>query len=410
METKVSLHIDDHIFCYRTVKIALIVFFVSDGLNKLLYLITENDTPFFSPSLFSRMIFEAIAVIFILVRLDKKRFIFVELVFFLFAMYAIGMFIYLINYQFDFRYFYHLSLFNKYMFAFIVYFFIYKLREDQLIEGLMSICETIFRVNSIFAIIGAVFKIQLFKSYVFFDYRFGYNGIIPAVNESSLFYFIALSYLYYKKFILKRKLGFSYAIILAAFLVGTKAVYLFIVVLIIFHLIRVSTLKARIMAICGIAVITTGFIWWYFSSNSQVITYFKYLINTRGLFSGLVSGRDEYLRTKFFDNIQLWNPVNYLFGGQDQLHFLIEMDLFDLFLYFGVVGSFLYLLLFFKSIFSIDLKKKFNLFFVVTYFALAALGGHFFVSALNSLYLVIFCLFIYHCDFKKKYQIENISS
>jgi hypothetical protein len=401
MDTQIQIRSQEAVFCYRTVKIALVVFFISDGLNKLLFLITENDTPFFSPSLFSRMIFEIFAWLLISVYIDKKRFQFIESVLLLLIMYIIGLIFYLKDYEFDFRYFYHLSLFNKYLFTFCVYYFLYKLRESDLIERLMSLCETIFVINSVFAIAGAVLKIQLFKSYPFFDYRFGYNGIIPAVNESSLFYFIALSYLYYKKFILKRDLGISYSIIVAALIVGTKAMYLFIVTLIIFHFLRTSTLKARIMAIAGISIMTAVATWWYYSSYSEfVVGYFTHLINEKGVFSALVSGRDEYFRTKFFENMQLWNSVNYLFGGQDQLRFLIEMDLFDVFLFFGIIGTSLYFILIFSSIFNLNFKKKFNLFFVCIYFILAALGGHFFASAVNALYLVIFCLFLQYSDRK----------
>jgi len=112
------------------------------------------------------------------------------------------------DYDYSFRYFYHLSLFNKYVFAFVVYFFIYKLAENPAaIEKLQTLCESLFTINSVFVIVGAVFGIQLFRSYIFMDYRYGYNGIISAVNESSLFYFIALSHLYYKRFVLNRRTG-----------------------------------------------------------------------------------------------------------------------------------------------------------------------------------------------------------
>jgi hypothetical protein len=53
------------------------------------------------------------------------------------------------------------------------------------------------------------------------------------------------------------------------------------------------------------------------------------------------------------------------------------------------IGAFILLLTLLRSIFEINLKKKFNLFLVSTYFLLATFGGHF-VSASGALFLVIF--------------------
>jgi hypothetical protein len=392
-----------HLFYYRVTKVSLVLFFIADCLNKVIYLITEDDTPNVSPSLLARMAFEFIAVIFILADLNRKKSIFVILSSLLFISFLIGVAFYLRHYDKRYEYFYHLGLFNKYLFAFIAYYFISELRNNkELITKLQGTCERIFIINSLLAIVGAIFRIQLFKSYLFMDYRYGYNGVIPAVNESSLFYFIALSFVYYKKFILGKKLKWSWLIIVASFLIGTKAIYLFIAALVLFHFLRVSSITNKILALLGITVFIAITAFLYISDfASPVVDYFVYLISEKGLESALLSGRDVYLQTRFFENQEYWNFFNYLFGGQDQLNYLIEMDLFDVVLFFGAVGSILYFVIFFRSIFSISFRKKFNIFFVVVYFIMAGLGGHYFASALNALYLVIFCLFIYNSDLKE---------
>src|SRR5260221_19546 len=400
MENGFGLKYNEHTFVYGIVKIALVVFFVSDGLNKLLYIATENDSPGFSPSLFSRMIFELVALTFICHRPNRKRLLFIVVLSALVICQVVGMALYLNNYDRSFRYFYHISVFNKYLFAFIVYYFIYKLRERaDLITKLQLVCESIFVINSLFVIAGAILNIKLFRSYPFMDYRYGYDGIISAVNESSLFYFIALSYVYYKKFILNRRMGLSVIILVGALFLGTKTIYLFLVSLTLFHFLRVSTAKARFYALFGIAC-TTAFISVLYENGflDVLVDYFTDVVNKRGFVTALFSGRDLYLQTTFFENLKYWSSLNYLFGGQDQMNFLIEMDVFDAFSFFGVVGAFLYFVLFFNSVFSVNLKKKFNLFFIGIYFILAALGGHFFASSLNALYLVVFCLFVYNND------------
>lgn len=385
---------------FRIAQVALPLFFLADFANKVLYLATGNDNPPFSASQLVRMLFELLVLGIILARPDSKRILVMALTAILLVSFSIGLLFYVPNAPVGFPYYYHFALFNKYVFAFIVYAYLYSLRDEPALIGrLMKTCEYLFILNSILVLAGAIFELRLFRSYPFMDYRYGYNGVIPAVNESSFFYFIALSYLYYKKYILNERIGLLILVPLSAFFLGTKAIYVFMAALVLFHFFRVSSLQNKFLAFMG--VVCFALLAWLLYESSytqQIVEYFQYLIEKRGLVSAALSGRDEYVATKFFDNLEIWTPMNYLFGGQNQMTFLIEMDVFDGFLFFGLVGSAIWYFLLFNTVFSFSRKKKFNLFFIAIYLILAALGGHMFASAVNSLYLVIFCLFIYACD------------
>ncbi|HZY80883.1 MAG TPA: hypothetical protein VFE50_15270, partial [Cyclobacteriaceae bacterium] len=90
-----------------------------------------------------------------------------------------------------------------------------------------------------------------------------------------------------------------------------------------------------------------------------------------------------------------WTFVNYLFGGEDPMNFLVEMDFFDLFLFMGLVGFVIYFVLLFSTVFRFNKKQPFHLFFVTIYLTLAFLGGHFFSSVINAVYLCLICMFFY---------------
>jgi hypothetical protein len=320
--------------------------------------------------------------------------LFAEL-FFLFIFFLIGVLVYISSYDERYDLFYHLSIFNKYVYVFLIYCFLSKLREKPVyLVKLMSTCEFLFAINAVLAIIGLLLNIKLFRSYMFQDYRFGYNGIIPSVNESTLFYMIALSYLYHKKFVLRKPLHWRWIIVVGALLVGAKGIYFFMICLACYHLFWVSSIYSKVKSVLLLTILFCLGVFLFIRLNLDIFDHFVYLAEKNGFFSMLLTGRDLVFKNNLLTNLEYWGVLNYFFGGQDQQHFLLEMDFFDGLLFFGLLGFSLYFFMFFQFLFSMNLRRPFNLFFVGIYFLLAALGGHFFASALNGLYLAIFSLYL----------------
>ena len=140
-----------------------------------------------------------------------------------------------------------------------------------------------------------------------------------------------------------------------------------------------------------------GSISWYLTTDHSkwALNYFVSKAESNGLIYVLLSGRTLYLTQVTSEIIDKWTVFNYFVGGQDQSKFMIEMDFFDLFLFLGLIGGVVYLILYFTTIFKFKLSKPFNLFFTFTFFLLAFLGGHFFASAINALYLCLISMYFY---------------
>jgi hypothetical protein len=297
----------------------------------------------------------------------------------------------------DYSIFYHFTLLNKYLYVFIVFGGIYKVVENwKDYRGLIKIYENVVVINSMLIFAGALFSVKLFLSYYAQDYRYGYDGLIPSVNEATLYYFIAISYFYYKHFIRKEKSWKIYVVIIASLLIGTKTIYLFLFLLLIYHLITNLSLAKKIIYISVALIIIPLLIVPVILDPRFSFLYasFAYFYDKEGFWFMITSGRSYYIQDKFVENLSHWNIINYFFGGTNQLKFMIEMDFFDLFLFLGVLGSIVLFYLYYSTILKNNNKIKFLSFFSFCYFLLAFLSGHMFASATNALNLVMVVIFI----------------
>jgi len=294
---------------------ALILFSLSDAINHvLLYSLKGNAI---SISLYVRILYELIFFALITVFINSKRLNFLLTFLILLFGFAIGQFMLTSNYQGKVDMGYHLSLFNKYMFAFVIFNALYKLQFNALsINRLMKVFENIFIFNSLCIIVGAIFGLQVFKSYYEVTYRWGYCGFIPAINEATLFYLIANSYYYYKKFILKIKVSNFryYLVVISSLLMGAKGIYLFFIALLWFHFIKKSSFQTKLIAL--FLILFSGICLTIYLNSHDAQDRFEHLISawkSNGWVSMMLSGRDQHFEHAFYDNLKLWGPLNYLF-------------------------------------------------------------------------------------------------
>jgi hypothetical protein len=314
-----------------------------------------------------------------------------------FLLFIIGQTVFSSNVDFKYNFAENMLIFNKYFFVFIIYFGIYKLQEyPAVLKRVVSIMENLFMLNAYLAIIGFVLDLDIFRTYINQPYRYGYSGILWVQNEASILYFLSISHFYYKRFILGQPSRKIYVVLLASVLLGTKAIYLFLTMLLVFHFLSHAKLKTKIVSIILVFAIY-WFISWFLQTEQAkvVLAYFVSKMNTEGVWYMLFSGRTLYLDERAGYILEHWTFLNYLIGGQDQSRWMIEMDFFDLFFFMGTVGFCVYFLLIFTTIFKFSLRKHFNFFFVFSYMLLAFMGGHFFSSVINALYVCIISLYFY---------------
>lgn len=372
---------------------AIVLFFLADSVNAYWRNDLDGHPKF---SIFFRAIFEGGALIWMVFH-QKHREIsqkYLILILTLASCFIIGFGSFQIAFP-QARLISSISYFNKYIFVFIVFVF----ARCTLIESSASQRTVIYRVyewivacNSISVISGAILSIQWLRSYPTSD-RFGYRGLIPAVNEASLFWFIAVFYgiTVYKE----EKRLFPLIISLpACFLVGSKAALIFPSAILFVFIFR-SRRTLIVKSVPLFALIAFILAWKNYDSITQwiselsILAYFVYRAEAgAGVITLLLSGRDALINNAIL-NISHWGWINWLFGGQDVETYLVEMDILDVPLFFGVVGGVLYGLGYYLIL--RDIKTQYRNVFIIPFVAMACLGGHVLASAVNTLYL---CLFV----------------
>lgn len=371
---------------------ALYVFFAADLANKVFVYLGLGFT---RVSVFFRSFYEFFFLIVILLFLNAARRNFLLVLVGLFGLFMVGQILFAMNVEHQVHFGDNTLFFNKYFFAFIIFYSIYKLREHPgKFAHAIKVMEMLFVINALATLAGLALGLSVFRTYVLQPYRFGYSGILWVQNEATIMCFLGIAYFYYKHFVLGERSKKFYIILLAALFLGTKAIYLFMAMLLVFHFMTNSKLSAKI-AVFVIAILTYFFIDWFLKSDlsKEILAYFVSKFEGYGIWYVLFSGRTSYLASMNTEILQYWTPLNYLVGGEDPTHFMIEMDFFDLFLFLGLIGFVIYFMLLFATLFRLNYKKPFNLFFVFSYMLLAFVAGHFFSSVINALYLCLICMY-----------------
>ena len=253
--------------------------------------------------------------------------------------------------------------------------------------------EVLFFLNCALILLGAIFDIAAFRTYDIFT-RYGYMGIYNSNNQAS-YYFILMIIYYYHQVSEGSKPYKLIFVVLCALLLGTKKIYLFLPLLVAYDFFRYRRYKNKwliisIVAIMGIAYLLRdnilAFLEKYF--NALVVLQEK-----KGWLSMLSSTRDAYLK-KTYENVVVgkWEWYNYIIGGADFYNNRSEMELFDIFFFFGIIGLLVYawfikdMMQYFRNMTYLWVMMAFLLF-------IAALASGFLVSANQPIaFLLVFSL------------------
>lgn len=278
-----------------------------------------------------------------------------------------------------------IDIFSKFLFPLLVLSSAnYSLHKPK-VHSIFKTFEWIMILNSLLIFLGLFFSIQLFNTYQ--GSRFGFNGVFNAVSTGSYAYIIALLYflLTYKEKVVK---NWKFIIIfISCGFIGTKAVYL-AMAFSLGYLIVVSKIPYKKVALSFVAVLGAGAAY-YFLFQYEFINKIR---QADGLFSAIMSYRDQLFIEKTLPYInENWSWVNYLFGGVSDFDLRSQMDLIDVFFFWGIVGGAFYLYVFFK-LFLPDTLNKTTIIFIAFLFFIVLLSGNFFVYSFVTLFLVVFKL------------------
>lgn len=271
----------------------------------------------------------------------------------------------------------------------------HNLNKEDVDKGLL-VLKYIFWVNCICICLGIVFKIKAFQTYPF-DYRFGYKGIFSRSTYASYFFIFMIMYYYFNWIYLKQKSALKYLIIamILSFMLGTKRLYFFNILLFGFHFLYAKLYKSKTFAITLTMMIILCFVMkdnlMVFLNSIFSIDLWVEINDNNGFLSALTSLRSDLLMDYFNEIIlQKWSISNYILGGGCFNLIRPEMDLIDLYLFFGIIGYLCFVYLYKQFIFNFKSSNKILWFYLIIIILLALNSSGIIFSAYFALLLIPF--------------------
>jgi hypothetical protein len=251
-----------------------------------------------------------------------------------------------------------------------------------------------------------VFLAFLFDWNIFLAYakpRFGYSGLIFAQNEASFFYVIAGIFIFAKWIETKKKIFLLIltGIFACSLLLGAKAVYIFIISFIVYYFFFYISKYFKRKYLLVLTCLATILLFITCAYITGLLDFYINFYHKKGLITTAFSFRNELFMKRVPLVLENWTFINYLFGSMNPATSLIEMDIIDLFLFAGIIGSLVYYFMLFKTLFKFKRNYHLAWFLVIQFFLLGGLSGHVFSSGVCGTYLALLCTYLH------KRQIEN---
>ena len=337
-----------------------------------------------SISYYGKGVFELILLVYIWSKKESRH---ILLLMFVFLLFPLLWFVFSNNFIVQGKTFQQVFMIikegNKYMFPIIIFMAIKSMQLD--LKYTKPVFEAVYIFSALIVLVSFLSNWTYFHTYG--GERFGYKPPLATQNEITFFWMIGVIY-FVQKLLSKKNIVnviILFLVMLASMFLGTKAVLLFGVCLALFvvvFLIRDRNVKALIF-ISMLIIITAVF---YFSG---LYDFFFDIYKEKGIWYAVTSKRNVLLTEEALPMLKSWSWYNYLIGGAVDKFPVTEMDIIDLFLFGGVVGSVLYYWLLFKTIFHFSKNNYIGWFLVSQYFLIGGLAGHVFASGINAIYLAL---------------------
>jgi len=280
--------------------------------------------------------------------------------------------------------------------------------EIEYVKKIISFIELIFLVNSIFILIGYCFEVNLFKTYG--ENRFGYIGVFSRSGQASFFFIMFILFYYHRLMDRLTKVDVFKLVffISLSLLLGTKRIYFFLILLSLHYFFIHRGFKKR-MTYCFLAI--AAFLGVFLKHKlidafNKFFDLFQQIYYTNGFISSLTSFRSDLFYNTINEFVlKNWTFTNYVFGGPSFQNyiFITGMDLFDLYLFFGLSGLFVYFNLF-KILLNFKIQANFVLFFLFILMITSFFSSAFLYDPYVNL---LFVLMIYHYSNHEKNKTDN---
>lgn len=282
---------------------------------------------------------------------------------------------------------------NKYLFLFLFATAFLSFNVERRTKLLTQIRNTVIAigiVNGLFMIFGLFSQFEILKAYPNTP-RFGYNGFFLKTSEASYFYILLIITTYYDYLYNKANGLLCLYFILVSFLIGTKAIWLFVVLLILIHFLYHK--KKQLRYIFGIMlIIGTGVVYFFKDIFIKlVVNSFSFgpeIYNKHSFITLITSTRDLLFINTLSHLKENATYTIYLFGGINLKKHGVEFEFVDLFLFFGIVGLVVYILLI-KKLFFPEPYSKHKLLLFLALICVAFFAGNFFMSIICSIFAYV---------------------
>lgn len=361
----------------------LVLFFLSEACTTIAY---KSRFSFYNYSLLIKTVFLLLFFVGVLKTgiQNKKILVFLSTIALVFL---IGQFSFN-NFSFGKNFFTNSVIFGRYIFVFIVLLFLTD-KKNRFSPLLYTVYEKIVIINCILVLLTIVFDISVFKTYY---YRFGASGVFMTPSMITYFNALALTYFAQQYVYRNKKYLELILVVIACLLSGTKALLLFVAltgihVFIIKQLYRNKVFYASIVALFAGLYVFRDSVLSIVNKNTKLLTD---VYHEDGWITALTSYRDQNLKEDFLPVIQeKWNLLNYSFGGTDFEIYRVEFEPFDVFLFFGIIGTLWFFNSYFRNIMNFTQFDIFGKIQMVFLLIIVVMSGNFFNNAPVAMYLLI---------------------
>lgn len=361
-----------------------------------------------SPSQFIRVIF----ILFSLPLLDRKRLKIVFGIFcYLWTIETVS-FIYIQELR---SFFSGMNYFMKLLYLYLFYEII-RMINDRGEETVLKIVNVFLDSSCLYAlgiIIPTVLGIGV-SSYGFED-TFGQKGLFASGNALNIYLGTALSIALLRINKTKKDVIKIFILMAGIILLGTKTAFLFLFFGIMLYLKnQPKHLRMFILIFVFVIFYTYGDVILKALSGIYDVILYRFSIRVDFL-TFITSGRNVYITDAFdeFFKSSIW-PIKFIFGGGAFLSFrsayypgmsydTLEMDMFDIFFMYGLIGAVIYMILFYV-ILAVSFKKSKVLFMLFALFLFHSfLAGHVVFDGLPIIAGLVLYLMMLRNLFIKKY-------
>jgi len=275
----------------------------------------------------------------------------------------------------------------RYIFALLVFpllHYTYIHKDQGLFEKLYKFFKWLILINAVLILIGILFEVKVFQTYQF-DGRFGYNGLILSQGFTPFFYLCATTVFWVcrdKKMLL--------LLLVLCTLSGLKGVY-FAEFLILSLLVLSSQKFNKYFKTITFSILLIIFV--TLLVRLLLTPMFVKVFESKGLLSAIFSYRTDNV-LEVFSQLNQAN-FNIIIGALETEVVRLEMQLFDVILFFGLTGLVAYiffLCLLYKNI----VKGRVAKVFFITILALSVLSGNLLYIPLSSILMFLLLIALHN--------------